>query len=93
MLCLDLLVEQAHMSKSYFMRLFRQHMGTTPYNYLLCWRISQAKELLLTTDRPVGEIAAAVGFGNESNFSTRFAAMTGQSPLQYRRSAFVTSAL
>lgn len=90
-LCLDLLVEQAHLSKSYFMRLFRQYMGTTPYNYLLCWRISQAKELLLTTDLSVGAIANSVGFGNESNFSTRFSSMTGQSPLQYRKSAFAVS--
>ncbi len=28
----DLLAE-AHMSKSYFLRLFRRYMGTTPYNY------------------------------------------------------------
>ena len=82
----DLLAE-AHMSKSYFLRLFRRYMGTTPYNYLVNFRITQAKELLVLTDHSVGEIAQEVGFGDASNFSTRFAKATGQSPLQYRKSA------
>ena len=82
----DLLAD-AHMSKSYFLRLFRRYMGTTPYNYLVNFRITQAKELLVLTDHSVGEIAQKVGFGDASNFSTRFAKATGQSPLQYRKSA------
>ena len=47
----------------------------------------QAKELLVLTDHSVSEIAQKVGFGDASNFSTRFAKATGQSPLQYRKSA------
>ena len=82
----DLLAD-AHMSKSYFLRLFRRYMGTTPYNYLVNFRITQAQELLVLTDHSVTEIAQQVGFGDASNFSTRFAKATGQSPLQYRRSA------
>ena len=82
----DLLAD-AHMSKSYFLRLFRRYMGTTPYNYLVNFRITQAKELLVLTDHSVTEIAQQVGFGDASNFSTRFAKATGQSPLQYRKSA------
>ena len=74
------------MSKSYFLRLFRRYMGTTPYNYLVNFRITQAKELLVITDHSVSEIAQKVGFGDASNFSTRFAKATGQSPLQYRKS-------
>ena len=68
-------------------RLFRQYMGTTPYNFLLSTRITRAKELLVLTDFSISEIAHQVGFGDESNFSTRFAAMVGQSPQQYRKSA------
>ena len=86
-LSLDELLADAHISKSYFLRLFRQYMGTTPYNFLLCYRITQAKELLVLTDLPVGVVAHKVGFGDESNFSTRFTAMVGQSPLRYRKSA------
>lgn len=86
-LCLTDLLEQAHMSKSYFLRLFRRYMGTTPYNYLVNYRITQAKELLVLTDHSISDIAHEVGFGDASNFSTRFANATGQSPLQYRKSA------
>ena len=39
------------------------------------------------TDFPIGEIACQVGFEDESNFSTRFSSMTGQSPQQYRKNA------
>lgn len=86
-LALDRLAAAAHISKSYFLRLFRQYMGTTPYNYLLCCRITRAKELLVATDLPVGEIGRRTGFSGEANFSTRFLRMAGQSPLQYRRAA------
>lgn len=86
-LALDDLVSAAHISKSYFLRLFRQYIGTTPYNFLLRCRITRAKELLVTTDLPVGEIARRTGFVNEANFSTRFSAMAAQSPLQYRKAA------
>ena len=80
------LLSSAHMSKSYFLRLFRRYMGTTPYNYLVNFRITQAKELLVLTDHSIREIAQEAGFGDASNFSTRFAKATGQSPMQYRKS-------
>jgi len=86
-LALEDLLELAPVSKSYFLRLFRQYMGTTPYNFLLCTRMTRAKELLVLTDLSIGDIARHVGFKDESNFSTRFASMTGQSPRQYRKSA------
>ena len=86
-LSLDALLEQTPVSKSWFLRLFRQYTGTTPYNFLLSTRITRAKELLVLTDFAVSEIAHQVGFGDESNFSTRFTAMVGQSPQQYRKSA------
>ena len=86
-LSLDALLAQTPVSKSWFLRLFRQYTGTTPYNFLLSTRITRAKELLVLTDFAVSEVAHQVGFGDESNFSTRFTAMVGKSPQQYRKSA------
>ena len=86
-LSLDALLAQTPVSKSWFLRLFRQYTGTTPYNFLLSTRITRAKELLVLTDFAVSEVAHQVGFRDESNFSTRFTAMVGQSPQQYRKSA------
>ena len=64
-LCLADLLAEAHMSKSYFLRLFRRYMGTTPYNYLVNFRITQAKELLVLTDHSVSEIAQEVVLDND----------------------------
>lgn len=69
---LDMLLAQIPVSKSWFLRLFRQYMGTTPYNFLLSTRITRAKELLVLTDFPVGEVARQVGFEDESNFPPAF---------------------
>lgn len=91
-LSLDEMAAMLPISKTYFLRLFQRVMGTTPYNFLVCHRITQAKELLVLTDLPVGEVSRRVGFNSESNFSTRFAAMTGQSPSQYRKSALKQTA-
>lgn len=84
---LDELLAIAHMSKSYYMRLFRQYIGTTPYNYALSLRITKAKELLEVTDRTIHEIALETGFSDASAFSTRFSSIVKVSPLSYRREA------
>lgn len=81
------LLEIAGMSKAYYMRLFRQYIGTTPYNYLLSLRITKARELLEVTDLSVHEIAMETGFSDDASFSTRFSAMTGISPSRYRKDA------
>ncbi|MBR2768495.1 MAG: helix-turn-helix domain-containing protein [Solobacterium sp.] len=82
---LDTLLDLAHMSRAYYMRMFRKYMGTTPYNYILSLRITRAKEYLEVTDLPVHEIALLTGFSDDSSFSTRFSSMTGISPLNYRK--------
>jgi len=83
----DLLTKKAGMSRSYLIALFRQYIGTTPYNYLLSCRITAAKEMLELTDLPVGEIALRTGFESQSNFSVRFQKMTGETPAGYRKNA------
>lgn len=78
------MADAASVSSSYLIRLFKRSLGTTPYNYLLRYRITKARELLDETNRPVVQIAHDVGFSNESNFSYRFSKMVGQSPRAYR---------
>ena len=84
---LDHLLNMANMSKSYYVRQFRQYIGTTPYNYLLSVRITKAKEMLEVTDMTIHEIAMETGFSDDASFSTRFSSMTGISPLKYRKTA------
>lgn len=86
---LDALAQRAALSKSYLIRLFRQNFGTTPYDYLLHYRITKAKELLSTTQLSVEAISDAVGFGSRNNFIVQFSRLCHQSPLQYRKSFWV----
>jgi AraC-like DNA-binding protein len=47
-------------------------------------RLERAKDLLYRTDRPVKQVAAAVGFRNEKSFSRAFRAWAGASPAAFR---------
>ncbi len=57
--------------------------------HLVEYRLCRAAELLRHTRLPVGEIAAAVGFGQPSHFGKCFREKTGLSPGAYRRGAAV----
>ena len=47
-------------------------------------RLERAKDLLYRTDKPVKQVAAAVGFRNEKSFSRAFRLWTGISPAALR---------
>ena len=65
------MVERVHLSKFYFIRIFKQYTGATPYNYLVNHRINQSKVLLRTTDLSISEIALKTGFADTSSFNVR----------------------
>lgn len=64
---------------------FRKEMGTTIYQYILLNRVEHLANLLLTTDRPVSEIADEVGFSDSGNFSRVFRKVKGCSPQEFRQ--------
>ncbi len=68
----------------HFIRLFKQTQNCTPHEYIVSVRLRQGVRLLLTTNLPVAEIAAAVGFHSASHFSGCFKANYGMTPQQYR---------
>lgn len=82
---IDDILEKIHLSKFYFIRLFKQYMGTTPYKYLISYRINRSKILLRTTNMSIEEIAHCTGFMDSSNFIIQFKKHTHQKPLVYRR--------
>ena len=47
-------------------------------------RLERAKELLYRTDKPVKQVAAAVGFRNEKSFARAFRQWAGSSPASFR---------
>lgn len=84
-LSLEDLAKSAAVSKTECTRCFRQCLGTTPYGYLIEYRLSAAAGLLRTTDYPVSVIAQMTGFQQPSHFGKCFKERTGQSPRDYRR--------
>lgn len=71
-------------SPFHFSRLFKQSMGTSPYQYLLNQRIERAKELLKQTDHSIMEVAFSCGFNSHSHLSKQFRQLTGVTPSVYR---------
>lgn len=81
----DEMAEIAGLSAGHFGRAFRQSFGVSPYQYVLAQRLARAQELLVSSERPIGEIAAACGFGGASQFGAQFQRAVGCSPRAYRQ--------
>lgn len=79
------LAAEANMEVCWFSRLFRRQMGVSPQQYLMSVRMAKAKELLRTTDCPVGEVARLTGYDNPLYFSRLFCKTWGCPPREYRR--------
>lgn len=81
---LDDLAQSSACSKSACLRAFRLLMKTTPYKYLIEYRLEQAALLLRQTNEPIGAIAETVGFHHFSLFGKSFKQKTGMTPKDYR---------
>ena len=82
---LEDLSKSANISKSECSRCFKLSLNTTPYQYLMEFRLSKAAQLLKTTDETIGNLAAKVGFHQQSHFGKCFREKTGYSPREYRK--------
>jgi AraC family transcriptional regulator len=71
-------------SQFHFSHLFKQSIGTAPYQYLLQQRIERVKQLLKQTDQPIVDIALTCGFNSHSHLSKQFRQLTGVTPTTYR---------
>lgn len=74
-----------HMSISWFIRNFKEYTNSTPAQYLLSLRISNAQTLLETTSYNIAEIAEIVGYDNPLYFSRLFKKQCGLSPSEFRK--------
>jgi AraC family transcriptional regulator, arabinose operon regulatory protein len=78
------LARRAHLSGPRFAQLFKQETGASVMQFLESQRIARARELLVTTNLPIKQIAQLCGFENPFHFSTRFKRLTTQTPRNYR---------
>lgn len=82
---LEDIANAANISKSEALRCFQKGIQISPVNYLIEYRVSRAKDLLLSTNNTVTNIAVAVGFDSVSYFSRVFTKSVGLTPKAFRR--------
>lgn len=80
----EAMAEQAAISPYHFTRLFKQTIGQSPYQFVISYRVEQAKAMLERTDRPLIDIAHACGFSDQAHFSRVFKQATGLTPKRWR---------
>lgn len=78
-----------YLSYSYFSRKFKEITGKSFKNYLTATRINHAEKTLLSTEKPITQIALECGFNNLAYFSATYKRIKGLSPSEVREQATV----
>lgn len=78
------LAAMASLSPSHFAAVFKQQAGIPVLQFQTQLRMTRARELLDTTERPVAAIAAEVGYDDPFYFSRQFRRVHGVTPRGYR---------
>lgn len=79
------IAKAAHISIAECSRCFRKIVHTTPYNYLIEYRIKRSLDLLNTTHLTVTDIAIRVGFNHVNHFIQSFKKSQNITPSEYRK--------
>lgn len=81
------IADHFHLSPSYLSRLFAAATARSITEHLTAVRMAKARELLLTTDRRIGEIVGLTGFTNSQYFNKVFKREFGVTPKEMRQHA------
>lgn len=81
------MASNCRLNRSYFARVFHEEVGMDPQEYLINYRMTQAEGLLRSTNKSIGEVAAAVGYRDQLSFSRAFRRTRGLPPSQWRMKA------
>jgi AraC family transcriptional regulator len=82
---LDALAELAHLSVYHFAKLFKYSTGQSPYQYVLAWKLAQARLRLRRDENSIADIGEALGFASPAHFAAAFRRGAGLSPREYRQ--------
>ncbi|MDF2541572.1 MAG: celD [Herbinix sp.] len=77
---LDKLYTISGKSRGHINRVFKQYLNTTPTNYINHLKLNYAKNLLLTTNLEILDVAFEAGFDNLSHFYHLFRDFFGMTP-------------
>lgn len=81
---LEKLARLIHFNKSYLIEQFKEAMGVPPMKYLNEMRMEKAKELLITTEKSITDVATETGFQSIHYFSRTFKKKENMTPHDYR---------
>lgn len=81
---IDDMARVAGLSTAHFARLFKEVLGDSPYQFVMEYRVEQAKRMLSDPARPMVDVALACGFSDQPHFSRVFKQLTGQTPKEFR---------
>lgn len=76
------------LSKSYFMKIFKDIMGMSPQQYHTALVINKSRYLLSTSSYNISEIAHLCGINDGLYFSRMFKKHVGLSPREYRQQGY-----
>lgn len=82
---IDELVKLTKWSKNHFIRIFTNHVGISPYNYILKVKIEFAKKMILEEPNKLENIAYDLGFQSYVNFARTFKNYTKLSPKEFKK--------
>ncbi len=77
------LAAMSGIGETYYRSIFIAVFGMPPARYIQQYRIGKAKQMLITGNLSVEEIAFAVGFANSSYFCKVFKSLTGLTPSEF----------
>ena len=73
------------LSAEHFIRIFREEMHMTPYQYFMRLRTEAAAQELISSKKSIAEIAENFAFENQFHFSRVFKNCTGFTPSAYKK--------
>lgn len=76
--------ERFYVNANYLGRVFQKATGVSFKQYVNGLRITEAKKLLLQTEKRIYEIAEEVGYTESKYFISKFTQMVGKSPTAFR---------
>jgi AraC family transcriptional regulator len=74
----------AGLSITHFSHMFKKSVGQTPHQFVLQERVQYAKELLVSWDLRMIDLALACGFKTQQHFARIFRKVCGLSPTEYQ---------
>ena len=75
----------ARLSTFHFAVAFRSSVGDSPHGYVIRRRVERAQGLMLSTEKPLSEIAAECGLADQAHLTRLFRRIVGESPAAWRR--------